>query len=327
MNILVVAVSLGPFISQIKINTRRKVMKQNITKVIVLFLLFSIGLTVVGHAEMKSNLDTAKIEQLIGLKGTMNEKEGVFKVSYPRKDLDISAGGVKITPSLGLTAWTAFTKAGNKTIITGDIVLLEDQVNPVMTAALDNGLEVTALHNHFFGDTPKVMFMHIGGTGDEEKLASAVGKVFETLQQTSGGKGTTLKADIDPAQSTLDSKTIDEILKTKGDMTNGVYKATFGRKTKMQRKEIGNAMGVNTWAAFAGANDKAVVDGDFAMLESELQEVLKTLRRNNINVVAIHNHMTMESPRIIFLHFWGIGSTQELAKGIKEALDTQNKKR
>jgi hypothetical protein len=169
------------------------------------------------------------------------------------------------------------------------------------------------------------MFMHIGGMGSEETLAEAVGKVFTTIRETSGGKGEVPRAELDPSQTSLDPKPIEEIVGAKGQMTSGVYKLTIGRSTQMHSHEIGNAMGVNTWAAFAGSDDKAVVDGDFAMLESELQPVLKALRGAGINIVAIHQHMTLESPRVVFLHYWGIGATRDLAKGLKAALDTQHK--
>ena len=269
--------------------------------------------------------DAAKIEELTGAKGSFDAKEGAFKVSVPRGDLSVTAAGVKLTPPMGLTSWAAFKKAGGHTVVMGDTVLLEDQVNPVMSVALDNGLEVTALHNHFFWDTPKVMFMHIGGMGDEAALASAVGKVFAKIKDTSGGKGEVPHADIDPARSTLAPKKIDAILGKTGDFKNGVYKATFGRETKMHGEAMGNTMGVNTWAAFAGSDDNAVVDGDFAMLEPELQGVLKALRGAGINIVAIHQHMSGESPRVLFLHYWGIGSTTSLATGLKRALDGQSK--
>jgi len=272
-------------------------------------------------------LDTASIEKLTGAKGKLDDKSGVFKVSVPRKDLAITvADHVKMTPPMGLTAWAAFQKMGDHAMVMGDIVVTEDQVNPVMSAALDNGLEVTALHNHFLWDKPKVMFMHIGGMGDEAALATGVGKVFATLHATEGGKGEVPpKLDIDPAKSKLDAAKLDGIFGQKGDYNSGVYKATFGRTTKMDQTDVGNAMGVNTWAAFAGTDDAAVVDGDFAMLESELQTVLKTLRKANIDIVAIHQHMTGEQPRIMFLHFWGTGKTEDLARGIKAALDTQAK--
>jgi len=268
-------------------------------------------------------LDTAKIEQLTGGKGELNTQEGVFKVSVPRTDLAVMAAGVKMTPPMGLTSWAAFQQMGPQTMVMGDLVLLEDQVNPVMSVALTNGLEVTALHNHFFWDTPKVMFMHIGGMGSEETLAGAVGKVFATIKETSGGKGSVPHAELDPAKTSLDPKPLEEILGVKGQMANGVYKVTIGRTTQMHGHDVGNTMGVNTWAAFVGSDDTAVVDGDFAMLASELQPVLKALRGAGINIVAIHQHMTMESPPMMFLHYWGVGPTRALATGLKAALATQ----
>src|SRR5215510_5579076 len=270
-------------------------------------------------------LDTAKIEQLTGVKGDLNTQEGVFKVSVPRSDLAVTVAGVKMTPPLGLTSWAAFQPMGTQTMVMGDIVLLEDQVNPVMSVALTNGLEVTALHNHFFWDSPKVMFMHIGGMGSEETLAGAVGKVFTTIRETSGGKGEVPHAELDPSKTSLDPKPIEEIIGAKGQMASGVYKITIGRTTKMGGHEVGNAMGINTWAAFVGSDQQAVVDGDFVMLENELQPVLKALRGAGFNVVAIHNHIETENPRIVFLHYWGVGPTTDLAKGLKSALDTQKK--
>jgi len=272
-----------------------------------------------------TGMDTAKIEQRTGAKGSMNEKEGVFKVSYPRSDLQVTAGGVHITPPMGLTAWAAFTKMGEHEMVMGDLVLTEDQVNPVMSVALDNGLEVTALHNHFFWDNPKVMFMHIGGMNDEPVLAAAVGKVFAKMKETQGGKGEMIHADLDPAKTTLDPKKIAAVLGDKMEFNKGVFKWTWGKSVKMNGREMGNAMGINTWAAFIGNDEKALVDGDFAMVESDVQGVLKALRHAGINIVAIHNHMITEDPRIIFLHYWAVGPSVELAKGLKAALEVQKK--
>jgi len=271
-----------------------------------------------------TRLDTAAIERLAGVKGELNDKEGVFKVSVPRSDLDVTVAGVKMTPPLGLTSWAAFQQAGDQAMVMGDMVLLEDQVNPVMSIALENGLEVTALHNHFFWDSPKVMFMHIGGMGDEAKLAGAVGKVFATIKETSGGKGEVPRVELSPAQTSLDPKAIEDILGVKGQLASGVYKVTLGRTTTMHGHVVGNTMGVNTWAAFAGSDAQAVVDGDFVMLEPEVQPVLKALRGGGINIVAIHHHILEDSPRTVVLHYWGVGPTRQLAQGLKAALDTQS---
>jgi hypothetical protein len=272
-----------------------------------------------------AGLNTARIEELTGVKGKLNEKEGVFKVTLPRTDIKTTIAGVKMNPALGLGAWAAFTRAGDHTMVMGDMVLLEEQVNPVMSAALDNGLEVTALHNHFFWDSPKIMFMHIGGMGDEEKLAQAVGKVFAKLKETRDTPPAIPIAEIDPAKTSLDPKKIDALIGASGSLNNGVYKIVIGRKAQMAGHEVGEEMGVNTWAAFAGSDDKAIVDGDFAMLENEVQGVLKSLRAVGINIVAIHNHMINESPRFVFLHYWGVGAATDLAKALRTALDTQGK--
>ncbi len=294
-------------------------------KVIVLSLLvtFFQFLSAPSFAD-GGKLDVGKIEKITGMKGDLNEKEGVYKLSLPRKDLSITTAGVKMTPPMGLTAWAAFIKPADHVMVMGDIVMTEGQVNHVMSAALENGLEVTALHNHFFGDSPKIMFMHVGGMGDEGALAKGVSAVFSALKEST--KMTFPQISLDPAKTTLDPKPIEKVLGYSGTLKDGVYKVTIGRKTEMNGHEMGNAMGVNTWAAFVGSDKQAIVDGDFAMLESEIQNVLKALRKAKINVVAIHNHMTMENPRIIFLHFWGIGPTEELAAGLKAALNQQNLK-
>jgi hypothetical protein len=274
-----------------------------------------------GSRGSAASLDTARIEELTGATGTFDATEEVFKVSVPRSDLAVTVAGVRMTPPLGLTSWAAFTRAGDHAMVMGDLVLLEDQVGPVMSVALDNGLHVTALHNHFSWDTPKAMFMHIGGTDDQAALAGAVGKVFAKITETSGGKGHLPRADIDPARTSLDPRKIEAALGVKGQLAGGVYKLTVGRTVSMHGFRVGNAMGVNTWAAFAGADEQAIVDGDFAVLEGELQAVLKALRDGGVQVVAIHQHMTHEEPRLIFLHYWGVGATTDLARTLRTALD------
>lgn len=267
-----------------------------------------------------TKMDTGSIERLTGAKGTLDETEGVFKVSVPRKDLSVVIAGVKMTPPMGLTSWAAFKPDGKEDMVMGDLVLLQDQISPVMSTALDNGLEVTALHNHFVWDSPRIMFMHIGGVGPEQNLATAVGRVFAEIKQTSR-KTQPTDAQIDPTRSSLDPSMLDSALGVKGQYKDGVYKFVVGRTTQMNDVEIGNQMGVNTWGTFAGSDDKAVVDGDFAMKESELQPVLKALRKAGINVVAIHQHMVGEEPRIIFLHYWGVAPLGDLTKGLRSALN------
>jgi len=270
-----------------------------------------------------AGLDTALIERLTGAKGALDSAEGVFKVSVPRTDLGLEVAGVRMVPRLGLTSWAAFKRMGDHAMVMGDLVLREDQVSPVMSAALDAGLEVTALHNHFLGDTPRVMFMHIGGHGPVDKLATAVGGVFRAMRTTQEKPAPAAKASIDPTKTSLETKAIEGILGLKGDFKDGVLRFAVGKPARMGGEAIGNAMGVNTWAAFAGSDAQAVMDGDFAMYTGELQAVLKALRAAGIDIVAIHSHMTEEEPRILFLHYWGIGPAAQLARGLKSALDAQ----
>ena len=180
---------------------------------IAVFPLMLLGLALssgqVPSGTVMAGLDTERIERLTGATGKLDEKEGVFKVSVPRSDLSVRAAGVKITPPMGLTSWAAFKPAGDHAMVMGDMVLLEDQVDKVMSAALDNGLEVTALHNHFFWESPRVMFMHIGGMGPEENLASAVGAVLARIRETSSEKVERPVVDIDPARSRLDIRKIE----------------------------------------------------------------------------------------------------------------------
>src|SRR5437016_3469512 len=213
-------------------NFCRKIVRSSAIAAFAAFAYLALAGAVSPSLAAEGKLDTAKIEQLTGVKGDLNEKEGVFKVSAPRTDLQVITAGVKMNPAMGLTSYAAFMKSGSKTMVMGDMTLLEDQVNPVMSVALDNGLEITALHNHFFWDSPKVMFMHIGGMGDEGKLASAVGKVFAKIESTAATKGETVRADIDPAKSSFDREPIEALLGA-GDYKDGVLKVTVGRTTKM----------------------------------------------------------------------------------------------
>jgi hypothetical protein len=270
-------------------------------------------------------LDTAAIESITGITGTMNKAENVFKVSKPRTDIKPNVDRWTLPPFMGLTSYAAFMPMTGGTMVMGDTVLLEDEVNPAMSAALDAGLEVTALHNHFFFDQPKIYFMHIGGMGDTARMARAVKAVYDRIAQFRSSQPSSASAfpgDI-PATSSISAAPIEEVFGAKSQSSNGMVKVVIGRKTTMHGVDVGNEMGVNTWAAFAGSDQQAVVDGDFAMLESELQTVLKTMRASGINIVAIHQHMTQESPRIMFLHYWGKGKAVDLARAVKKAIDTQ----
>jgi hypothetical protein len=214
---------------------------------------------------------------------------------------------------------------GTKTeaMVMGDIVLLQDEVNPVMSAAIDAGLEVTALHNHFFYDEPKVYFMHIGGEGETAKLAAGVKAIFDAEKAVRAAQPEPAKTFGKPlaATSSITPAPLETTLGGKAQVKDGMAKFVFGRNAKMPCGcTVGKEMGVNTWAAFAGTDEDALVDGDFCVLPSELQGVLKSLRKSGVNIVAIHQHMAMEDPHYIFLHYWGRGTADQLAKSLKAAL-------
>jgi Domain of Unknown Function (DUF1259) len=274
-----------------------------------------------------AGLDTTRIDELTGLKGKMNEKEGVYRITFPRNDVKVTVDGWTMPPFMGLGTWAAFTKgARTEAMVMGDTVLFEDEVNAAMSAALDNGLNVTALHNHFFFDQPKVFFMHIEGEGLVEKLAGAIKKVYDTTKAIRGRSARPTQSFSAVGQSALPGKnsinaaSLNEIFGTQGESKEGMVKFTIGRPAEMHGVKIDKDMGVNTWAAFAGSDNNATVDGDFAVTEDELQPVLKSLLQNKINIVAIHQHMTHEEPRIMFFHYWGRGAAKDLANAIKGGL-------
>jgi hypothetical protein len=206
----------------------------------------------------------------------------------------------------------------------GDLVLLQDEVNPVMSALLDSGLDVTALHNHFFWDEPRMFYMHVHGHGTAAELARKLKPAIDLIGKPGAGAPPPPTA----PQNPLDTSKLVAIVGTAGEQTGAVYKFTLGR-TDLKVVEMGapiNArMGLNTWAAFTGTNEKAAIAGDVAMLESEVVPVLKALRKNGLDVVAIHHHMTNDRPMIIFLHYWGTGAAEKLAAGFKAAVNELGK--
>jgi hypothetical protein len=287
------------------------------------FIPAAILLAIISSA-VAASLDTARIDQITGLKGKMNEKEGVYRVTFPRNDVKVVVDGWTMPPFMGLGTWAAFTKgARTEAMVMGDTVLFEDEVNAAMSAALDNGLSVTALHNHFFFDQPKVFFMHIEGEGSVDKLAGAVKKVYDTTKAIRGLNAKPAESFSVVGQTSLPEKNsitaapLNEIFGMQGEAKDGMMKITIGRPATMHGVTIDKDMGVNTWAALAGADDNAIVDGDFAVTEDELQPVLRSLLKDKINIVAIHQHMTHEEPRMMFFHYWGRGRAKDLAQAVK----------
>ena len=248
-------------------------------------------------------------------------KDNVLKVNIPRSDLRVSVRGVATPTPFGFGGWVALTPGDGMHVLMGDLVLTEDEVNPVMSALLEQGLNVTALHNHFFWDSPRMFYMHVHGHGTPTRLAEQLKPALALIGRTSA-----TAAPGRAIEGTLTSATLTKIIGHPGEQTGAVYKITIGRPDLDVREmgaRINARMGLNTWAAFYGNDADAVVAGDVAMTEAEVTPVLKALRANNLDVVAIHHHMTGTRPVIIFLHYWGRGPAATLARGVRAALDTQ----
>ncbi len=284
----------------------------------------TLGIMATSLAISFGTLDPAKIDEITGLKGKFNEKEGVYRVSFPRADVKVAVDGWTMPPFMGLGTWAAFTQGSHtEAVVMGDTVLFEDEVSAVMSSAFENGLSVTALHNHFFFDHPKVYFMHIEGRGTTEQLATAVRKLYDKIKEvraTNPQPKDSFAAGSLPEKNAISADPLNAIFGLSGETNNGMVKFTIGRPATMHGVKIDRDMGVNTWVAFAGTDDNSVVDGDFAVTEDELQPALKALRTVGINIVAIHSHMTHETPRILFFHYWGRGQAKDLANKIKGAL-------
>ena len=256
-------------------------------------------------------------------------KDNVLKVNIPRNDLSVTVANIKTPTPFGFGGWVAMTKGtGGMDVMMGDLVLTQEEVNPVMSALLDNGLEATALHNHFFWDEPRMFYMHVHGHGAPADLARKVKPALDLI-----GKGTTRPAAAAAAPasapaSAIDTAKIAQIAGHQGEQNGAVYKITVGRddlKLTEMGAPINARMGLNTWAAFVGTNDNAAVAGDVAMLANEVTPVLKVLRQNGIDIVAIHHHMTDTRPAIYFLHYWGTGPADRLATAFKAALSELGK--
>lgn len=250
-------------------------------------------------------------------------KDGVLKINIPRSDLKVAIDGIATPTPFGFGGWVALAKGtGGHEVMMGDLVLTEHEVNPVMSALLAEGIEITAIHNHFFFETPRIFYMHVHGHGQSSQLAAKlkpalalIGKNVPSSSATSPGKS---------LPGPLDSAALAKIIGTPGETSGDVYKITIGRpdiKMVEMGAPINARMGLNTWAAFYGNDSDAVVAGDVAMLDREVQPVLKALRAHNISIVAMHHHMIGTTPDVIFLHYWGRGPAQKLAAGVRAAVD------
>jgi hypothetical protein len=265
------------------------------------------------------------VEQAIGKSGAMQAGD-VFKFSFPRSDLNVTARGVQIKPPLALGSWVAFKKMGDQAMVMGDLVLAEDEVSPVMMKLQQEGIEQTALHNHVLNESPRVMYMHIGAHGDAEKMAKSIRAALALTK-------TPLAASASPAPSQdlgIDTKQLDQIIGYGGKANGGVYQFSVPRSEKIMEggMDVPPSMGVATAINFQPTGGgKAAITGDFVMIASEVNPVIRALRENGIEVTALHSHMLGEEPRLFFMHFWANDDAVKLARGLRAALDKTNSAR
>jgi hypothetical protein len=291
----------------------------------IMLLVASLCLLLSGSAAFAQEMpsDYQEVLKYVDRKGDF--KAGVLKINIPRSDLKMTIQDVSTPTPFGFGGWLALTKATDGSdVMMGDLVLLQEEVNPVMSALLDNGIDVTALHNHFFWDEPRVYYMHVHGMGKTADLAHRAKPALDLIGHVAPAAPKSFTA----GGAALDSAKLAKIVGHEGEQSGAVYKITVGRDD-LAMKEHGattNArMGLDTWAAFVGTQEDGVVAGDIAIPENEVPPVLKALRKNGIDVVAIHHHMTEERPVVIFLHYWGQGSAEKLAAAFKSALDELGK--
>jgi Domain of Unknown Function (DUF1259) len=291
-------------------------------------LLWTIGITTVAQIA-KAQETPSDYQQVLKTVGkTGDYKSSVLKVNIPRNDLQVSIAGYSVPTPFGFGGWFAMTRGdGGEEVLMGDLVLTPAEVNPVMSALLEHGLEVTALHNHFFWEDPRVFFMHIHGHGKAIDLANQIKPALDLIGHAKLAEPGSHDAGA-PKPGALDTDRIAKIVGHAGEQNGPAYKITLGRDdldVKEMGATINTRMGLNTWAAFVGSNEDAAVAGDIAMLESEVTPTLKALRAHGLDVVAIHHHMINSRPMIIFLHYWGRGPVDKLATGFKAAVDELGK--
>lgn len=277
-----------------------------------------------SHAAPATPLDAAAIGRAAGAE-TTRAPDGVVRIAFPRREVPVTVDGLAMKPPAGFSSWAAFAPAPGGAMMMGDTVVFEDEAEPAMDAAFAHGLEVTALHNHFFFDQPRVYFMHIGGMGDPVRLAEGVKAVWDAIREVRRARPEPAKSFGGPATSagSINAAEIERIVGRAPEVKDGVVKVTIGRDGSMHGVRIGASMGLTTWAAFSGSDALAAIDGDFIMTGEEVQPVLRALRRAGLHVVALHNHMVGEEPAFYFTHFWGKAPAIDLARGFRSVLDAQ----
>ena len=261
--------------------------------------------------------DWAAVGRALGKAGAL-QPGGVYRVGMPRSDLKVTLDGVSIKPALALGSWLAFRDMGDQAEVMGDLVLLQGEVNPVISALEAGGVQVTALHNHLLRSSPATMYMHVDGRGDAVRLAATLHAALARTR-TPLGAGPPAK----PEPIGLDTASLDRVIGAAGKPAGGVWQYSIARAEPVRAAgmtvpgAMGSAIGINFQSLGGG---KAAATGDFVLTADEVNPVIRALRANKIEVTAIHNHMLDEEPRLFFLHFWGKGDAEALAQGLKAAL-------
>ena len=274
----------------------------------------------------EKSLDAKQIAEAAGTKTTVTP-DGVVRIGWPRTDVKLRVDRMRLNPAAGLGSWAAFQATEKGAMVMGDTVVFQDEVDAAMDAAFEGGLEVTALHNHFFFDDPPVYFMHIGGMGDPIKLASGVTKVWDAIKSVRRKSAQPAKSfgGETPKPGKFDVGSLEKILGKKATVNQGIPKFSFARQGMMHHTKVGGSMGLSSWISFSGSDQLAAIAGDFIMTAKEVQPVLRALRKNHIHVVALHNHMVGERPAFYFTHFWAKGKAMDLARAFQAVLDAQHR--
>jgi Domain of Unknown Function (DUF1259) len=279
-------------------------------------ILFLCGVGVAQNASSANEWQA--VEQALGRTGQV-QNDGAYKAGMPRGDLNVTVAGTEVKPALALGSWVAFSKPGAGSMLMGDLVLTEDEVTPVMSSLENSGIEITALHNHVLHESPRVMYMHIGGHGDAVKLASAVKQAI-SLTKTPAQKAPASA----PPDIGIDTAAIEQTLGHKGKINGGVFQVGVPRAETVTESgmNVPASMGLSTALNFQPTgNGKAAITGDFVLIGKEVNPVIQALRKNGIEVTALHSHMLDEQPRLFFMHFWANDDAVKLAKGLRAALD------
>jgi Domain of Unknown Function (DUF1259) len=301
-------------------------MTRKMVAVNVFFFVFIAAVTGVAQKNNNKSAQWQAVEQAIGRAGQV-QPDGAYKVSFPRSDLKVTVEGVELKPALALGGWVAFSKPGADSMIMGDLVLTEEEIAPVMASLQNAGLQITALHNHLLHESPRVMYMHIGGHGDAAKLASAVKEAVAQSKAPAPQPPAAAQQDLG-----IDTAGIQQALGHQGKVNGGVFQVSVPRKDSIHQgnvtagaMKVPNSMGLATGLNFQPTGGgKAAITGDFVLIGSEVNPVIQALRSNGIEVTAVHSHMLDEQPRLFFMHFWANDDAVKLAKGLRAALDKTN---